>query len=135
VLESRAAEADAILLIVRALEDEELSSLLKAAEVLGLDAMVEVYDASELDRALEAGASIIGVNHRDLTTFQIDPDRTAKLAPTVPDETLLVSLSGVQTRDDVAYLEAAGADAVLVGESLVLASDPAEKIRELLGHS
>jgi indole-3-glycerol phosphate synthase len=135
VLESRAVNADAILLIVRALEDEELSSLLKAAEIVGLDVMVEVHDAPELDRALEAGASIIGVNHRDLTTFQIDPDRTAKLAPGVPDGTLLVALSGVQTRDDVEYLEAAGADAVLVGESLVLATDPAEKIRELLGRA
>ncbi|MQA99481.1 MAG: indole-3-glycerol phosphate synthase TrpC [Actinobacteria bacterium] len=135
VLESRAADADAILLIVRALEDEALSSLLKAAEVLGLDAVVEVHDAPELDRALQAGASIIAVNHRDLTTFRIDPDRTAKLAPGVPDDALLISLSGVESRDDVEYLESAGADAVLVGESLVLAHDPAEKVRELLGRA
>ena len=133
VLESRVAAADALLLIVRALEDEYLSGLLKAARVVGLDALVEVYDAAELDRALEAGATIVGVNHRDLTTFQIDPDRTARLAPSVPDEVLLVALSGVQSPADVEYLRAAGADAVLVGESLVLASDPAAKIRELLG--
>lgn len=135
VLESRAAGADAILLIVRALEDEQLSSLLKAAQVLGLDALVEVHDAPEVDRAVKAGASIIGVNHRDLTTFRIDPDRTAHLAPSIPDEAVLVSLSGVESRDDVEYLEAAGADAVLVGESLVLAQDPAAKVRELLGRA
>ena len=133
VLESRVAGADALLLIVRALEDEQLSSLLKAAAVIGLDALVEVYDAVELDRALAAGATIVGVNHRDLTTFQVDPDRTARLAPGVPDDVLLVALSGVQSNDDVEYLRAAGADAVLVGESLVLAADPAAKIRELLG--
>jgi indole-3-glycerol phosphate synthase len=133
VLESRAAGADALLLIVRALDDEQLSGLLKATEVLGMDALVEVYDAPELERALGAGARSVGVNHRDLTTFQIDPDRTARLAPSVPDDVLLVALSGVQSRDDVEYLSAAGADAVLVGESLVLADDPAAKIRELLG--
>lgn len=133
VLESRAAGADALLLIVKALEDEQLSALIKAAEVLGLDALVEVYDAPELERALEAGATLVGINHRDLTTFQIDPDRTAQLAPSVPDDVVLVALSGVQSHTDVEYLRAAGADAVLVGESLVLADDPAAKIRELLG--
>ena len=133
VLEARASGADALLLIVRALEDESLAGLLKATEVLGMDALVEVYDARELERAIEAGASVVGVNHRDLTTFQIDPDRTARLAPSVPDDVVLVALSGVQSRDDVEYLHAAGADAVLVGESLVLADDPSAKIRELLG--
>jgi len=135
VLESRAAGADAILLIVRALEDEELASLVKAADVLGLDALVEVHDATELERALAAGASVVGVNHRDLATFEIDPDRTARLAPGIPDDVLLVALSGVQSRADVEYLEAAGADAVLVGESLILSQDPAAKVRELLGRA
>lgn len=134
VLESRAMGADALLLIVRALGDE-LPSLVRATRALGMDALVEVFDIAELDRALDAGAEVIGVNHRDLETFEVDPERTAKLAPRVPDGCTLVALSGVSTRAQVEELAAAGAAAVLVGESLITAPDPAAKLRELRGEA
>lgn len=132
VLESRAEGADAVLLIVRILGDE-LGRLLAASRALGMDALVEVYSETDLARALDAGAGLIGVNHRDLETFEVDPERTAKLAPQVPEGTTVVALSGVSTRAEVIELGAAGAHAVLVGESLVTASDPAAKLKELLG--
>ncbi|HEX2296455.1 MAG TPA: indole-3-glycerol phosphate synthase TrpC [Actinomycetota bacterium] len=132
VMESRAAGADAVLLIVRVAGDG-LHALLAAARSLGMDALVEVHHEHELDDALAAGATLIGVNHRDLTTFEVDPERTAKLAPLIPHECTVVALSGVSTRREVEDLEAAGAAAVLVGESLVTSEDPAARIRELLG--
>jgi indole-3-glycerol phosphate synthase len=132
VMESRAAGADAVLLIVRVVGDG-LGPLLKAARSLGMDALVEVHDEDELERALGAGATLVGVNHRDLTTFEVDPGRTAKLAPLVPPGCTVAALSGVSTRAEVEELEAAGASAVLVGESLVTSTDPAAKVRELLG--
>ena len=132
VMESRAEGADAILLIVRTVGDE-FSSLFQATRSLGMDALVEVFDETDLERALEVGAEIVGINHRDLETFEVDPDRTAKLAPRIPDGVIVVGLSGVETRADVERLEAAGAHAVLVGESLVTAADPIAKLRELKG--
>lgn len=132
VMESRAAGADAVLLIVRVVGDG-LRSLLAGSRSLGMDALVEVHHEHELEDALGAGATLVGVNHRDLTTFEVDPERTAKLAPLVPHECTVVALSGVSTRAEVEELEAAGASAVLVGESLVTAPDPAAKVRELLG--
>src|SRR5918997_7136073 len=123
VMESRAAGADAILLIVRVV-GEGLAELLSASRALGMDALVEVHHEDELEDALGAGATLIGVNHRDLTTFEVDPERTAKLAPLVPHECTVVALSGVSTRAEVEELEAAGASAVLVGESLVTSADP-----------
>jgi indole-3-glycerol phosphate synthase len=132
VLESRAAGADAVLLIVRCLGDE-LSGLLSATRALGMQALVEVHDEAELERALATGAEVIGVNHRNLDTFEVDPDRTVKLAPLVPEDRTLVALSGVATRRDIEQLGAAGASAVLVGETLVTADDPEAKLRELLG--
>jgi indole-3-glycerol phosphate synthase len=134
VFESRALGADAVLLIVRIMGDG-LGRLIATARALGMDALVEVHDERDLDRALDAGASLIGVNHRDLETFEVDPERTAKLAPRVPEGCTVVSLSGVGSRADVEELAAAGASAVLVGESLVTASDPAAKLRELLGRA
>jgi indole-3-glycerol phosphate synthase len=134
VMESRAAGADAVLVIAR-VAGAEMTSLVAAARALGMDALVEVHHESELDDALASGAQLIGVNHRDLTTFEVDPERTAKLAPRIPDECVTVALSGVSTRREVQDLEAAGADAVLVGESIVRSSDPATKIRELLGRA
>jgi indole-3-glycerol phosphate synthase len=131
--ESRAAGADAVLLIVRALRDSELASLLAATRAHGMDALVEVHDADELERALAVGAGLIGVNHRDLETFEIHPGRTAELADRVPSRCVLVALSGVSSRREVEELEAAGARAALVGESLVTAPDPGAKLRELLG--
>lgn len=132
ILEARAAGADSVLIIVRTVGDE-LGELVKTATALGMDPLVEVFDETDLERALEAGASLVGVNHRDLDSFEVDPDRTGKLSPLVPDGVRLVSLSGVSTRSEVEELQAAGADAVLVGESLVTAPDPAAKVRELLG--
>jgi indole-3-glycerol phosphate synthase len=132
VLESRASGADAVLLIVRALGDD-LAALTSSCSALGMDALVEVHDENELERALEAGATQIGVNHRDLATFEVDPDRTRKLAPLVPDGVTLVALSGVSRREEMVELSDAGADAVLVGETLVTAADPVAKLRELLG--
>jgi indole-3-glycerol phosphate synthase len=133
VMESRAAGADALLLIVRALDDAALERLLRMTRALGMDALVEVHDDDELERATAAGAELIGVNHRDLETFEVDPERTAKLAPRIPPACVLVALSGVSRRAEVAELAAAGARAVLVGESLVTAADPARKLRELRG--
>ena len=132
VLESRAAGADAVLLIVRAL-GEELGPLRRACEVLGMDSLVEVHDHEDLERAVAAGADMIGVNHRDLVTFEVDPDRTAKLAPSVPPEVTLIGLSGVSTRAEVEALAEAGATAVLVGEALVRSQDPEMTLRGLRG--
>jgi indole-3-glycerol phosphate synthase len=132
VMESRAEGADAVLIIVRIVGDE-LGHLISSTKALGMDPLVEVFDAADLERALDSGADLIGVNHRDLTTFEVDPDRTAKLAPQIPDGVALVALSGVSTRSDVEELASTGVNAVLVGESLVRADDPAAKLRELLG--
>jgi len=132
VMESRAEGADAVLIIVRIVGDE-LGHLISSTKALGMDPLVEVFDAADLERALDSGADLIGVNHRDLTTFEVDPDRTAKLAPQIPDGVTLVALSGVSTRSDVEELASTGVNAVLVGESLVRADDPAAKLRELLG--
>jgi indole-3-glycerol phosphate synthase len=139
VYEARAWGADAVLLIVRLLppdfksNGDEFPTLLKTAASLGMDALVEVYDEADLKRAVDAGATLIGVNHRDLETFEVDPKRTEQLAALVPDGTTLVALSGVSTRAEVEELERVGADAVLVGESLVVADDPVAKLRELRG--
>jgi indole-3-glycerol phosphate synthase len=132
VLESRAAGADAVLLIVRVL-GEELKQLIQTCEQLGMDALVEVFDEGDLDRATAAGASLIGVNHRDLQTFELDPDRTAKLAPRLDAGVTLVALSGISSRRDVQALEELGVDAVLVGEALITSSDPAAVLRILRG--
>lgn len=133
VLEARAAGADAVLLIARIVEPAELRRLLAAATALRMRALVEVFSLVELDAALDAGATIIGVNHRDLETFEVDPGRTAMLAPKVPAECLLVALSGVSSRAEIERLQRAGATAVLVGEALATAPDPVIKLRELRG--
>jgi indole-3-glycerol phosphate synthase len=132
VFEARAWGADAVILVVR-INGDELETLVRTTASLGMDALVEVYDESDLARATDAGASLIGVNHRDLETFEVDPDRTEKLAGLVPPGATLVALSGVSTRAEVERLARAGADAVLVGESLVTSADPAAKLRELMG--
>jgi indole-3-glycerol phosphate synthase len=132
VFEARAWGADAVLVIVRILDDD-LRSLVRTVEVLGMDAVVEVFDKSDLDRALDAGATTIGINHRDLATFELDRDRTAKLAPRIPDDRTIVALSGVSSLVEVEGLASAGADAVLVGESAVIAPDPEAMLAELTG--
>lgn len=119
VWEGRAAGADAVLLIVRILDDARLASLLACAAGAGVGALVEVHDEVELERALRAGATIVGVNNRDLATFRTDLGVTVRLAPRVPAEVILVAESGVLTPGDVDRVGAAGADAVLVGETLM----------------
>ena len=129
--EARAAGADAVLLIVAILEAAPLSELAAAAKGLGLAALVECHTATELDQALAIGATLIGINNRDLTTFETRIDTTLALLPQIPPGPIVVSESGFFTRDDVRRVIDAGAHAVLVGEGLVKAPDVASKIHEL----
>ena len=131
--ESVALGASAVLFIVRILEAERLRSLLRYATERGLDALVEVHDEVEVDKALAAGASILGVNNRDLGTLAVDPGRALRLRPLIPKGVLSVAESGVKGREDMARIAEAGFDAVLIGETLVKSPDPAAKLRELLG--
>jgi indole-3-glycerol phosphate synthase len=132
IAESAANGADAILLILAALTQDQLVRLLKAAKELRLDALVEVHSVDELQRALEAGAEIIGINNRDLATFDVDLAVTEKLCRDVPDEIVLVSESGIKTPQDVARLRACGADAVLVGEALMRGEISIEQLRAVI---
>jgi indole-3-glycerol phosphate synthase len=132
IAEARAAGADAILLIVAALDERHLLELLGVAASYSLDALVEVHTGTEADVALRAGATLLGVNHRDLRTFSIDMTLTSVIAPRVPAGTILVGESGIRTAADVRALGAAGAHAVLVGESLMRAPSPGQALRELL---
>jgi indole-3-glycerol phosphate synthase len=131
VLEARAAGADAVLLIVAALEGPRLVSLLAAAGEQGLSALVEVHDEREAAAAVEAGAALIGVNHRDLRTFEVDLGLTERLRALIPADRLLVSESGIRGVADARRLREAGAHAILVGEMLMRAPDPAACIRDL----
>jgi indole-3-glycerol phosphate synthase len=129
--ESRAAGADAVLLIVAALEPPKLRDLLHAAKGVGLGALVEIHSREELDRALSLGAQAIGINNRDLRTFETRLETSLALIPLIPPGPVVVSESGFYTRLDVERVARAGAHAVLVGEALVTAADPAAKVREL----
>lgn len=131
VVESRAVGADALLLIVRILAPGALRGLLHLCHQVGMEALVEIYDEGDLEVALEVGARVIGINQRDLETFEVDRDRTAKLAPSIPDGITIVSLSGVESRADVVAAKNAGAHAVLVGTTLMRSADPAAVVREL----
>jgi indole-3-glycerol phosphate synthase len=133
VYQSRGSGADAILLIAALLEDDDLRGLITITESLAMDALVEVHDERELDRAIAAEAKIIGINNRDLRTFEVDLGTTERLAPLVPAGVTIVAESGIFTRDDVRRLEACGANAVLIGEALVTSEDPGAKIQELFG--
>jgi indole-3-glycerol phosphate synthase len=125
--------ADAVLLIVAALSPAELRAYLDLAAACGLDTLVEVHDRTELEVALESGAPTIGINNRDLRTFVVDVDTTLRLLPHIPDDRIVVSESGIKTHAQVAMLEEAGVDAVLVGEALMARADIAAATRELLG--
>jgi indole-3-glycerol phosphate synthase len=133
VAESMAAGADAILLIVAALEPDELAALYAQAQACGLGVLVEVHDARELSRAAQLRPEVIGINNRDLTTLQVDIERTHELLGGVPAGTTVVSESGLRTRADLERLAAAGVDAVLVGEALMRAPDVEAACRELAG--
>ena len=132
LVEARANSADAVLLIVAALSTEELSSLAAGALRLELDVLCEVHDGEELQRALDAGCDLIGVNTRDLRTFKVDLEAAFRLAEKFPAGVVRVAESGIHSSDDVARLRAAGYDAFLVGESLMRASSPGEALRELM---
>ncbi|MEK7795217.1 MAG: indole-3-glycerol phosphate synthase TrpC [Candidatus Hydrogenedentota bacterium] len=133
IYEARAAGADAFLLIVRILSDDQLKEFLDAGEELGMAALVETYDAAEIERALVVGAHIIGINNRNLDTFEVNINTTLELKKRVPGGNVLVSESGIQTREHVRRLEDGGVDAILVGEALVTSNDIAAKVHELLG--
>jgi indole-3-glycerol phosphate synthase len=132
VMRARYLGADGILVIVRILDDTTLAMIIGLARELGLCALVEVFDERDLERGLAAGADVIGVNHRDLETFEEDTTATKRLRPLVPDGVLVVAESAISTRADVADLVAIDVDAILVGEALVKSGDPAAKIKELL---
>ena len=131
VFEARAAGADLVLLIVAALDQRKLTALFGLVGELGMTALVETHDADEVDRALELGAGLIGVNARDLNTFQLDPDLFSRLAGRLPDSVIRIAESAVRTPADVAHYRSNGADAVLVGEALVT-GDPVDTLREFL---
>jgi indole-3-glycerol phosphate synthase len=130
--EARAAGADAVLLIVAALEEPTLLSLHDTARELGLDVLVEVHDSAELQRALNAGADLIGINNRDLRDFSVDVQRTSLLLEEVPPGVAVVSESGIAASEQLRDLERRGVQAVLVGETLMRAEDPEAALRALL---
>jgi indole-3-glycerol phosphate synthase len=131
VVDTRLMGADCVLLIAAALDRGELRAFHDLATELGLDALIEIHDEVELDAALDMGTSLIGVNQRDLLTFQVDHDRAVRMAGLIPAGIVRVAESGVRDRTDALSLRRAGYDAVLVGESLVTAADPAAAIADL----
>jgi len=133
VVEARLIGADCVLLIAAALDDAELVAFHALATEVGLDALVEIHDEAELERALAVGATLIGVNQRDLVTFQVDHDRAERMASLIPSSAVRVAGSGVRDAADAARLRAAGYDAILVGESVVTAGDPAAAVAALRG--
>jgi indole-3-glycerol phosphate synthase len=131
VADARLMGADAVLLIAAALDDGPLARCVALAGDLGLDALVEVHDEAELGRALAVGARLVGVNCRDLTTFEVDRDLPERLAPALPADVVAVAESGIRHEADAARMAAAGYAAVLVGESLVTSADPAAAVGRL----
>ena len=132
LVEARAAGADAVLLIVGALDDTEVRRLMPAATALGLDVLVEVHDEGELDRALAAGATLVGVNNRNLRTLAVDVDASFRLAARLPKDVLAVAESGLRKRDDLERLAEAGYKAFLIGERLMTTADPGAALAALL---
>ena len=130
--EARGYGADAVLLIVAILEDAQLRDLIAQARELEMDALVEVHDEAQVERALRAGAELIGINNRDLHTFDVDLATTERLRPLIPDDKVVVSESGISNRADVERLADCGVHAILVGEALMTAPDVREKMREFL---
>ncbi len=131
--EARSAGADAVLLIAACLDDQRLRTFMGVTRSLGMDSLVEVHDRGELDRAVTAGAKLIGINNRDLRTFKTDLTVTGDLAPFAPKNSVIVSESGITGPEDVRRVHALGANAVLVGESLMLAVDIGAAVREFAG--
>ena len=135
LLQARAYGADAILLIVAVLSQEELNSLAKKSRDLGLDVLCEAHDEEELRRAVDAGCDLIGVNNRNLRTFKVDPQTTLRLAELIPKNVVGVAESGIEKGIDVARLRSAGYQAFLIGESLMKAESPGEALRSLLAEA
>ena len=129
--EAKAAGADAVLLVVGAMTQDELAALYRDAHALDLDAIVEIHDEEELDAALEVDADVLGINNRDLEDFSVDIQRTFDLLHDVPAGKVVVSESGIHTREQIDELEQVGVDAVLIGEALMRAPDPEEAVRQL----
>ncbi|MEE9286029.1 MAG: indole-3-glycerol phosphate synthase TrpC [Dehalococcoidia bacterium] len=132
VYESRAYRADALLLIVACLPDGELEELLGLARRLGLQCLVEAHTEDEARRAVDAGAEVIGINNRDLSTFETSLETTRRVRPVIPQDRVIVSESGIGSPEDVACLAAWGVDAFLIGEALMTAADPRARLREFL---
>ncbi len=135
VLEARSLGADAILLIARLLDDRSLRAFREVAESFDMDALVEAHDATDVQRALDAGASIVGINNRDLATFEVSLRTSEELRPFIPDGVVCVSESGIGSSEDAARIRRAGFDAILVGEGLIRRSDRAEAVRQLKDHA
>ena len=133
VYEARSIGADAILLILAALDDAQLTTLCDLAIELGMDVLVEAHDSDEVDRALRTNAQLIGINNRDLRTFETSLDTTLSLHQRVPSDRVLVTESGIRTRDDVARMREAGVHAFLVGEVFMRAGDPGAALTALFG--
>lgn len=133
VVDARLMGADCVLLIAAALDDAELADFHALAKQIGLDALVEIHDEAELERALAVGADLVGVNQRDLVTFRVDQERAVRMAPQMPAGVVRVAESGVRDRADAQALSDAGYHALLVGETLVTSGDPATEIKRLRG--
>ena len=133
VLDARLMGADCVLLIAAALDSAELAGFHALATQIGLDVLVEIHDEAELEHALAAKATLVGVNQRDLVTFEVDHQRAIRMGGVIPDQAIKVAESGVRGSADARMLEEAGYDAVLVGEILVTSADPQQAITELIG--
>lgn len=133
LVEARLAGADAALLIVAALDEDEFADLLHFGQELGLDVLVEAHTEDEVKAAVDGGAEIVGINNRNLKTLEVDPDTVLNLLADIPAGTVVVAESGISERADVVRLGEAGVDAILVGEALMREDDPAAAIRSLLG--
>ncbi len=133
VVEARCAGADAVLLIAEGLDDGRLRLLYEAILELGMTPLVEVYEPANLARVLRLGARLVGINNRNLRTFQVDLDHTLRLRREIPDDRIVVAESGIRTRDDVLRLASAGVQAMLVGESLMASPDLGAAVDQLLG--
>jgi indole-3-glycerol phosphate synthase len=131
ICDARIMGADCVLLIAAILSSAEMSSYLELCREVDIDALVEVHDEAELELAMSAGATMVGVNQRDLVTFAVDQARAVRMAPLIPDHVVRVAESGVRGRDDALALRAAGYDAILVGEHLVTSSNPETALTEL----
>ncbi|OIO38122.1 MAG: hypothetical protein AUJ75_03200 [Candidatus Omnitrophica bacterium CG1_02_49_10] len=134
VYESALLESDAILLIADILSPAQLKDYLELSNGLGMEALVEVHNEEDLNKALESGADIIGINNRDLHTFKVDLNTTVRMVNMIPDNKVRVSESGISKNEDILFIRSLGVDAVLIGEAFLRADDIGSKVREIVGH-